>query len=330
MRPTPRTPTLRTIAAEAGLSITSVAKSLKDAPDIGEDTKRRVREIASRLGYVPNRSGANLRTGRTMNVALVLDPHNELVGYGTSMIHGLSRALRDTDYHLVITPNFLEDDPMVPVRSIIEARAADGIVVTRTEPEDERVRFLASIDFPVVTHGRTRLPVDHAWFDYDNDAFASAAARHLLSTGRNRITAVLPPDRFVFRDHIVAGLDRTLSGTGSHWTALPGTDLDGSFTEIRDAVRRLSRSADRPDGFVCPGDVSAAAVIAAYGELGLVPGRDYDVVAKCISDTIPSLYPAVTVFHEDIERAGFEMGRALLAVIDGAAPRTLQILDRPV
>ncbi|MBC7479941.1 MAG: LacI family DNA-binding transcriptional regulator, partial [Pseudorhodobacter sp.] len=58
-------PTLKTIAAETGLAIATVSRALKDAPDIGEETKRRVRETAERLGYRPNRAGVRLRTGKT-------------------------------------------------------------------------------------------------------------------------------------------------------------------------------------------------------------------------------------------------------------------------
>ena len=43
-------PTLKTIAAATGLAIATVSRALKDAPDIGEDTKRRVREMAERRG----------------------------------------------------------------------------------------------------------------------------------------------------------------------------------------------------------------------------------------------------------------------------------------
>ena len=70
-------PTLKTIAAATGLAIATVSRALKDAPDIGEDTKRRVRETATLLGYRPNRAGVRLRTGKTNVIALVLSTEAE-------------------------------------------------------------------------------------------------------------------------------------------------------------------------------------------------------------------------------------------------------------
>ena len=64
-------PTLKTIAALMGLSVTTVSRALKDAPDIGEETKRRIRDLAKHVGYRPNRAGVRLRTGKTNVIALV-------------------------------------------------------------------------------------------------------------------------------------------------------------------------------------------------------------------------------------------------------------------
>src|SRR6218665_2767247 len=73
-------PTLKTIAYMTGLGITTVSRALKDAPDIGADTKERVRLVASQLGYQPNRAGVRLRTGKTNVIALVLNIDQELMG----------------------------------------------------------------------------------------------------------------------------------------------------------------------------------------------------------------------------------------------------------
>ncbi|MEK1926928.1 MAG: LacI family DNA-binding transcriptional regulator, partial [Rhizobium giardinii] len=55
-------PTLKTIAFMTGLGITTVSRALKDAPDIGAETKERVRLVAKQVGYQPNRAGVRLRT----------------------------------------------------------------------------------------------------------------------------------------------------------------------------------------------------------------------------------------------------------------------------
>lgn len=182
--PTDR-PTLRTIAELTGLAVTTVSRALLDAPQIALETRQRVQRVAREVGYQPDRAARHLRTGRTNVISVVLDPHDELLGFSTSMIRGLTHALRDTQYHLVITPHFAETPAIEPIRYILRNRMADGVVFSRTEPFDPRVELLLENDFPFVSHGRTNLPNPHPFVDYDNAAFSALAVRRLVAKGGN-------------------------------------------------------------------------------------------------------------------------------------------------
>ncbi|GAL00073.1 LacI family transcriptional regulator [Nonlabens ulvanivorans] len=54
--------TLKQIAEELNISVTTVSKALKDYPDVSAKTKGRVKELASTLNYKPNAFAVNLRT----------------------------------------------------------------------------------------------------------------------------------------------------------------------------------------------------------------------------------------------------------------------------
>ena len=99
-------PTLRTIALMTGLAITTISRALNNAPELAAETRERVQRIAAEIGYVPDRTALRLKTGRTNVISLILDPHDEILGFGQSMVSGLTEALRGTAYHIVITPNY--------------------------------------------------------------------------------------------------------------------------------------------------------------------------------------------------------------------------------
>ena len=141
--------------------MTTVSKALKDAPDIGEETKRRVRLVADQIGYRPNRAGVRLRTGKTNVIALVLTAQEPVMGLTTHLVRGISEVLSATPYHLILTPYSDSADPMEPVRYIVETGSADGIVFSRTQPDDPRVRYLHERAFPFATHGRTDMGIVH-------------------------------------------------------------------------------------------------------------------------------------------------------------------------
>ena len=186
-------PTLKTIAAETGLAIATVSRALKDASDIGEETKKRVRETAERLGYRPNRAGVRLRTGKTNVIALVLSTEADVMNHTSKLIYSIAEALRGSAYHLVVMPFFGDQDPMDPIRYIVETGSADGVVLNQTQPNDPRVRYLAEHNLPFATHGRTDMGIPHPYFDFDNEAYARLAVRELVKRGRKGLLLIPPP-----------------------------------------------------------------------------------------------------------------------------------------
>lgn len=127
-------PTLKTIAELTGLAITTVSRALANAPQISESTRRRVHEVAAEIGYLPDRAAQRLKTGRTNVISVLLDPHEEILGFGTSIMHGLARALQTTPYHLIVTPNFLDGSNVDAVNYIIRNGMADGLIFRALSP----------------------------------------------------------------------------------------------------------------------------------------------------------------------------------------------------
>ena len=116
------------------------------------------------------------------------------------MIYGISEHLAQTPYHLIVTPYSRNNDPLEPVRYVVETGSADGIIISRTEPDDKRVRYMLERGFPFATHGRTEVGTEHAFHDFDNYAFAREAVKKLAGLGRKRLAllgaavgAFLPP-----------------------------------------------------------------------------------------------------------------------------------------
>lgn len=322
-------PTLRTIAAITGLAVTTVSRALGGAPQIALETRERVQKVAAEIGYLPDRAAQRLRTGRTNVIMLVLDPHDELLGFGTSLVTGLTASLRGTAYHLVVAPHFANEPSIDPVRRILRNRMADGIVFSRTEPFDERVRLLIENDFPFVSHGRTELTVAHPFVDFDNYAFSHTATQRLIRTGRRRLAIVLPPRRFTFFQHVQYGFMSAVREAGVAYEILPDVDLDSPAKLIQASIHARMGEPDTPDGFVCSGEVSALATMAALVDRGLVPGRDVGMVAKQTSGLFDLVRPQIDTIYEDIADAGLQMGRLLLDRIGGAPPEQLHVLQQP-
>lgn len=323
-------PTLKTIAYMTGLGITTVSKALKDAPDIGADTKERVRMVAGQLGYQPNRAGVRLRTGKTNVIALILSIDQELMGFSSQMIQGISEVLGGTSYHLVVTPHSFEKDPMVPVRYILDTGSADGVIISRTEPDDPRVRLLAQRGLPFVTHGRTDMDVVHAYHDFDNEAYTYEAVRRLADRGRHRIALLAPPSRLTYHAHSRIGFEKGLKDFGATEAPLGRMNSETPLEEIRSGMEEILRRENAADGIVSISGSATIAVMAAIDAACRKLGQDIDVVSKQSAEFLNWIRPEIYTVNEDVRQAGRELAQTLLARIAGASAGSLQSVARPI
>ncbi len=323
-------PTLKTIAYMTGLGITTVSRALKDAPDIGADTKERVRRVARQIGYQPNRAGVRLRTGKTNVIALVLSVDEELMGFTSQMVFGITEVLTNTPYHLVVTPHTHAKDTMTPIRYILETGSADGVIISKVRPEDPRVRLMTERNMPFATHGRSSMGIDHPYHDFDNEAYVYEAMKRLAQCGRKRVAVLLPQSQFSYHDFARRGFERGLKDFGITEFALPNINNDTPLEVLKQETARLMSGNDVPDGIVSISGSSTIAIVAGIEASGKKIGTDVDIVSKQSADFLNWLRPEIHTMNEDIKLAGRELAHAVLARIEGRPTSELQTISKPV
>lgn len=323
-------PTLRTIAQLTGLSLSTVSLSLRGGSKLKEETRRKVLAVAEQVGYVPNRAGVRLRTGKTNVIALVLDGSDEAIDFARHLIRGVGAALAATRYHLNVMPEFGRGDALDTVRYVLENRTADGMIITHTSPDDPRVRLMMDADFPFVSHGRTAFATPHAFHDFDAEAFTRMAVERLAAKGCRDVLLLTGDDATTNFSTIRQSFDTAIVACGMSGRVISNKEVRPASAEMRQRGAELGRSADRPDGIICDSEIRAIATICGLGDAGLVVGRDIELICKQTSAILPTVFPGIDTIEEDVFAAGVELTRLLLRRIDGAAPDGLQTLADPV
>lgn len=323
--------TLRTISELTGLSLSTVSLSLRGGGNLKPETRARIADVAHAVGYVPDRAGVRLRTGKTNVIALVLDGAENALGWARQMIQGIGDEIRDSRYHLNVMPDFERTASVETIRYIIGNRTADGVILTHSAPRDPRVALMMDADFPFVTHGRTEFFTPHAFHDFDSEKYVSLAVERLVALGARRLMAVIGDDqtfnshntRKSFLDALVrCGVQGRISGEDPF-----GRGRTLAFREYGEA---LARDPDRPDGILCDGELQAMALASGLRAGGLVIGRDVRLICKRTSDLLPSLFPEIESIEENVYAAGQELTRLLISRIKGTSPEKLQTLATPV
>ena len=179
---------LKAIAKELGLSVTTVSRALNGYDDVSAETRARVEAEAQRRGYRPNTFARRLKMGKIDAVGLVFPVHPVPLNNSVfmEMVGEISHELAKHEIDLLL----IADDDLADKHSymrLMQSRRVDALIVAHTLDHDPRLEQLQLAGFPFLALGRSQLPKPYAWFDFDNAAGTYRATRWLIEKGHQRI-----------------------------------------------------------------------------------------------------------------------------------------------
>ena len=208
---------IRELAAELGMSISTVSRAMNARGDVSAATTERVRSAAERLGYQPNQSGRTLRRGATGTVALVMQTNTARTEMGEtfyfSVSNGLQQVLAAQSMDLVLLPIGPTKDPYEYLVNAVDRHIADAYVISNTHRVDPRVDLLTQRGVPFVALGRGGSAA-HAWLDLDFEGVAAESVKRLADAGHRRIALAFDDGGVNSTSEYARGYRRALAERG--------------------------------------------------------------------------------------------------------------------
>jgi len=183
--------TIRDIAKLAKVSESTASKALNDRPDIGEKTKKRVREIARRKNFTPHALGRALRTKSTGNIGLILylTPEVKLARdpFFTFILEGVEAEAAIEGYNVILT--IPRDTAAKSIPKILLEKRVDGLVVIGIMNRSI-LSLLAETKVPQI-HVDPQVPVDQfSRVVIDNERGGREITQLLIEKGHERIAFI--------------------------------------------------------------------------------------------------------------------------------------------
>lgn len=306
--------TLKDVAAIAGVSRATVSLVLRKSPLVKDVTRAKVDAAMAELGYVYNRRAANLRSGASRTVGLVLC---EITTPNYSQLTaGIDDVLDGEGYMAFITNTAEDAERQRGVLLRMQEHGVDGIVVVAAEhTRADALEDGHCAGMPCVLAQRRvdGFPADYVGPDYA--AGMDLVTEHLISLGHRHIAFVGGVRRIAPLSERLDGFQRALRRHRlKSGPIVPCAVLDR--TSGYEAGRTLFAHGDIPTAVVCYNDIVAFGVMLAVIERGLTPGTDVAVVG-CDDVAEAALHrPALTTFTTDPRVVGREAARLLLRRID--------------
>jgi len=323
-------PTQADVARLANVSQAMVSYVLNDSSSISipDETRQRILDAISELGYQPNRTARSLRTSKTYTIAAIIpDITNP---FYPAFERGIQDVADQCDYD-VITYNTdgLAEKERKYIQSVREGRV-DGVVAVLFHTSAPGLFPLLDHNIPVVRLEATRKPAGERPLDniyLDNVAAAREAVSYLIGKGHQRIGMLAGPEGPTH--YRIVGY---VSALESHAIAVDKQLIQvGEFNEQGgyEAMRVLLALADRPTAVFAANDLMAMGAYIAIKEAGLRIPHDVAVVGFDNIPTAKLVSPPLTTIDQDQREVGHRAAEMLFERLEGRAPAVGRSEERP-
>lgn len=322
-KPKPRTfrVTSFDVAAEAGVSQSTVSRALAGDPVVSEATRLRVAEAAQRLNYYVDNNAARLRTGKTGTLAVVVicrpdEDRKDLNPFTYALLGSICAAASARGFETLVS---FQDGPANFSGRYEEQRKADGLIVigtTQNEAAWDYYRDLAQSGMHWVCWGS---PYDELeWIRSDNHEGARLATGHLIERGCGKIACIASLDSLQrqFQERYDGYADRMERAGLEPWLVEIEDGLSRE-EQGRRAAQALLASGRPCDGIFAVCDEIALGTLRELTEGGVKVPQQIALIGFDGIRASANAMPPLSTVQPDFAAAGAMMVDKLLAGIAG-------------
>lgn len=295
--------TLKQLSEILHISVSTVSRALNNHPDISEETKIKVKALAEKLEYEPNRHAIDLRNNTSYVLGILVPLLDDF--FYESFAAAVEEDARETGYAVIIMQSRENKDTEATNLKLLKTNRIAGVFVSNTG-ETEDISFFLKLHnskVPVVFFDRVPEQDGCNKVCFADKEAAAIAAEALIAKKRKKVLAIFGHPK------LSTSKKRYQSFTETFATQSPQTIIDHHFAVSMQEAKAITAAALKrlplPDAVFCMSDLMLMGAMQAIHEKGLnVPGEI--AVVSISNGLIPTLYnPKVTY----VETSGYKLGK---------------------
>lgn len=317
--------TIKDVAREAGVSISTVSNALNGVDVLLPDTKAHVLAVAERMHYIPNLNGRNLKARATKVIGLFVT----FMGgpYMGALTDSAARQCREAGYELNV---FVTGSDNSIMANLLGHRA-DGAIIVNSSLSKKQEEELKTAEIPIVYLNKEIAGEYQAGVFFDSYAAGRMAAEYLLKKGLYSLGLVEGPGNYDSRERSL-GFRDVLKKNG-----LPLKEefvWQGGFSRDRayDAVKLFLQEADGrerelPQAVFAANDQSAIGCMEAFLQAGIAVPDTVKILGCDDIELSRYVRPALTTIRTNFEEQGLMAVKCLLSMLQGESTGSLMRLS---
>lgn len=311
--------TIKDIAREAGVSVTTVSRALNGYSDVSEKTREKVFRIAKELNYSPNTLARSLVMNRSMTFGLLvsgLDVSNPKDNITFDILSGINKFVGECGYDIVLFSTNSTKQREKTYTQLCRERRVDGVIIQGIRTDDPYLKEVVESDIPCVLIDIPLTSPTVGYVTTDNVLGAKKAVEHLIQLGHQKIGFINGHDFAFISQERLKGYEEALKEANiqinREWIG------NGKFSEDAAEITALKLLEAHPEitAIFCASDLMALGVMKAARILGIKVPHDLSIVG--FDDIVLASYvtPSLTTIGQDIFQIGYEAARLLLSILE--------------
>ncbi|KUP04931.1 LacI family transcriptional regulator [Bacillus coahuilensis p1.1.43] len=307
--------TIKDIAKEAGVSVTTVSRALNGYSDVNETTRKKILKVAKQLNYSPNTLARSLVMNKSKTIGLLVSGLNRASSkdnFTFEVLSGVNQAVSDTDYDLVLFSTTSTKQREKTYSQLCKERRVDGVIIQGIRTDDPYLKEVVESDIPCVL---IDIPIQSdrvSFVTTDNVIGAQKAVTHLLELGHRRI-AMINGHEFAFvSQERLEGYKIALSQAGIEYD--PSLVINGDFDEDKaeEVAGLLLKEHQDVTSIFCASDLMALGVLKQIQRFGKKVPEDLSLIGY--DDIILSSYvtPPLSTVSQNKFKLGYEAAKLLI------------------
>lgn len=297
--------TIKDIAKRLNISLSTVSRALRNAPDVREETRQAVLSLSQELNYQPNRLALSLRQNQTHTIGVII-PNLDYVL--SQMVRGIDEVALEAGYTVMVCQsNESFGREILNTQRLLESLVDGFIISVSSETKSfEHFKKIQDRNLPVVVFDRITPHLLAPSVRLDNQAGGFMATEHLIEQGYKRIAVLAGPDNLGISNSRLEGYKNALKKHKIKLDADLVLHCDFNQDYAYYATQELLSRKKRPDAIFTISDRMAIGAMLAIKKKGLQMPTDIGLVGFNNEPVTGLVSPAIS----SVEMPSFEMGKA--------------------
>ena len=297
--------TLKDIARELEVSISTVSKSLKDSEEIGRDTKEKIQAFAKLYNYRPNNIALSLKNKRTRNIGVIIP--NIVHYFFSTVVRGIENFANAKGYNVIVCVSDESFDKEVINMEMLANGSIDGFIMslaseTQSKNDFDHIREVMDQGIPMVFFDRITDEIDCDKVVVNDREGAYQAVKKFIDSGRRNIALITSENFLNVSNDRAQGYFQALRDNGME--VLENLVLKLPYVDIDENIVEKFFSQGKIDAVLCVNEVFAVQCMRLVQKMGMKVPQDISFIG--FTDGLLSKYatPSLTT----IDQHGEEMG----------------------